>query len=399
MSEARALRVAQLTTAFPRWEGDGRAPWIMHSARELQRLGLDVRVVTMHGPGTKLHQRMDGADVYRVRYLWPERLETLQDVGGGLPLAWRQGWLSRLKFIPLFVALVWAAIAHGRKVDLIHAHWTLSGLAAWFASFVTRTPFVLTVHGSDIYLATKIPGISRLTGAMLRRCAHVWAASQDMALATAALGLPQNAVDVLPYGVEIDRFFPGEQKEKQLVLFVGALIERKGVHFLLEAFARVAAVHPNAKLAIVGEGPLRPSLEARSRELGLQEAIDFIGPQSRDETAFWMRRASLLVLPSLEEAFGVVLLEALASGTPCVASRTGGIVDVVSSDVGVLVPVADPEAMALAINGLLGDPERLLSMSRSALDHVRMKGHTWPQVALRVESVYRSVLSQPVRKR
>lgn len=391
MTDRAALRVALLTTAFPRWENDSRGPWVLETARALRDLGVQVRVLTVHGPGSRGHEVLDEIHVHRVRYLWPDRLEALQDVGGGLPAAWKAGWPYRLAFIPFFMGLVRAAVQYGRDADVVHAHWTLAGLAAWLASWVTGTPFVLTVHGSDIYIAPGIPGVAALTRGMLRGCAHVVAVSRDLAEATRSLGCPPERLEVLGNGVELERFTLGAAEREPLLVFVGALIRRKAVDVLLDALPAVLSACPGARLVVVGEGPEREALERQALQLGLTGSVTFVGAQSRAETAAWMRRARIFVLPSREEAFGVVLLEALASGTPCVASRVGGVVDIVAPDVGVLVPPGDAAALAGAVSGLLQDSSRWVAMSARAREHVVEQGRTWPRVAHRLAEIYRSV--------
>ncbi len=390
MSPLPPLRIALLTTAFPRWPNDSRGPSMLETARALRDQGVQVRVVTLHGPNAREFEAFESIPVFRQRYLWPDRLERLQDVGGGLPAAWAQGWGARLTFVPLFLCMVWAAIWHGRAVDVIHAHWTLAGLAAWLASFVTGTPFVLTVHGSDVYIAPGIPGVGALTRAMLKRCARVLAVSRNLAQATAELGYPEARIEVLPDGIDLDRFTPGPPEREALLLFVGSLIQRKGVDILLLAMSAVRAEHPQVHLAVVGDGPERAALERQSHEIGLTGSVDFIGPQSQHDIALWMQRARLFVLPSREEALGIVLLEALASGTPCVASRVGGVPDIVTADVGVLVPPADSAALAKAVSTLLADPAQWQKLQRQARAHVEQKCWTWKKVAARLIEIYRS---------
>lgn len=391
MNDSRRLRVALLTTAFPRWANDSRGPSMFETARGLRDQDVDVRVVTLHGPGALARETMESIPVYRTRYLWPERLERLQDVGGGLPAAWRAGWAYRLGFVPMFVALIWAAIRHGRVVDVIHAHWTLAGWAAWLASFVTGTPFVLTVHGSDIYIAPGIPGVAAFTRGMLRGCARVLAVSRDLADATASLGYPRERVEVIPDGIDLDRFTPGGPDREPLLLFVGSLIQRKGVHYLLQAMPAIRERCPGVRLAIVGDGPERDALTRQAVELGVADVVDFVGAQSQAQIATWMQRARLFVLPSQEEALGIVLLEALASGTPCVASRVGGIPDIVAEDVGRLVPPRAAAALADVVTAVLTDLALWRRLHERAREHVEQNCWTWRRVATRLAVIYAEV--------
>lgn len=389
------MRIGLLTTAFPRWTNDSRGPSMMETARALQACGVEVQVITLHGPGAKRNEVMEGIAVHRARYLWPDTLERLQDVGGGLPAAWKQDLLYKLAFGPLFLGLVWATIRHGGQCDVIHAHWTLAGLAAWLASFVTGRPFVLTVHGSDIFVAPGIPGVAAVTRAMLRRCAHVIAVSRALADATATLGIARGSIEVIPDGIDIERFTPGPAEREPILLFVGSLIKRKGVHDLLEALALARSELVDARLVIAGDGPERAALERQTQDLNLGAQVTFVGPQSQTQIADWQRRARVFVLPSLEEALGIVLLEALASGTPCVATRVGGIPDVVTPDVGLLVPPADPRALADALIALWRDPAGWRARHLRARPHVEQNCYTWHKVAARLAVIYATIDGRP----
>ena len=148
---------------------------------------------------------------------------------------------------------------------------------------------------------------------------------------------------------------------------------------------------------IIGDGPQRRELEALACRSGLSDSIRFTGSLSPAEVARWMRRSELFVLPSREEGQGVAMLEALASGTPCVASKVGGIPEVLSPQWGVLVPPEDSQALAAAMEGILDRGDRGRSMGQAAASAVRER-YDWAAIARRVRGVYEEVLSAPVSK-
>lgn len=385
------LKMCLVTTAFPRWPNDSRGPSMWETARALRDLGVTVRVITLHSPGARARENWEGIDVVRARYLWPERLEVLQSAGGGLPAMWRQGGLARLAFGPFFGALAGAVARYSAGCQVLHAHWTLAGIAAWWTQPWHRLPFVLTVHGSDVFQAPRLPVVGAQTRAMLQRCGHVVAVSRALADATAALGLPPERVEVIPDGIDLDRFPAGPDKREPILLFVGALIERKGVHHLLQALPAVLARCPEARLVIAGDGPERAALTALAGTLGVAAHVEFVGPQSQAQVSEWMRRARVFVLPSLEEALGIVLLEALVSGTPCVATRVGGIPEVVAPEVGRVVPPADPAALAGALTEILENPAVWAALHTRARPHVLQNLWTWKKVAARLIEIYQAV--------
>ena len=386
------MRVCIVTTAFPRWPQDGRGTFILDAARAVQARGARVKVIAMHSPGAKTREVIDGIEVIRPRYLWPERLEVLQKEGGGLPIMWRTSYLARLALMPFSIVHTSAIARHAAECDVIHANWTLSATAAWVARVWRRRPLIVTVHGSDIYQATRLPFVGRLTRALLHRCERVIAVSHSLAQAVIALGLPQNHVEVVPDGIDIDRFRPPSQEREPLLLFVGSLIERKGLRHLIRAMPDVLGTHPEYRLAIVGDGPQLPELRQLAQSVEVADRIDFVGAQTPSEVSRWMQRARLFVLPSVEEGLGVVLLEALACGTPCVAARVGGIPDLISTEVGLLVPPAEPTALVQAITTLLNNPDRWLKLSYSARSQV-VERYSWSVIASRLMQIYQTTMN------
>ncbi len=386
-------KICMLTTAYPRWTDDERAPFIHEAAKALKEAGNDVRVIAMHRPGTKTHETMDGIEVFRTRYL-PEKWEILQEEGGGIPIIWKKKPLARLALIPFIVTQSIALLKWSPACDIIHANWTLSGMIAWITQFIHRRPFVVTVHGSDIYQGTKTGWIRFITKGLLNKAAAVIAISHDLADRLVLLGTPQNKISIIPEVIDIDRFLENVQKRENIILFVGSLIPRKGCKFLIQAFSQVTNALPGFQLHLVGEGPDETQLKTLASDLEISEKVSFLGSRSREEIPLLMGQAKLFVLPSLEEGLGVVLIEAIASGTPCVASRVGGIPDIVTPDVGLLFPPGDIEALAASILELLKDPERWNVFSSASRERAC---HEFSRTSFseKFQKVYSQVLDAP----
>jgi glycosyltransferase involved in cell wall biosynthesis len=250
---------------------------------------------------------------------------------------------------------------------------------------------VCTVQGSDIYRAARIPLAGFLTRQTLRGARKVIALSASLAEGAAAQGVDPDRIAVIPNGVNTARFHANGIPREPILLFAGSLIQRKGLRALLIAMAQVHSRHPAHRLVLIGDGPMRAELETQARALGIGAAVDFTGSLSPDEVARWMRRAELFVLPSLEEGQGVALLEALASGTPCVAARAGGIPDVLSSEWGELVAPGDSQALADSILGLIDAPSRRKAMGRAAAAGVQAR-YDWPVITRRMLELYREAV-------
>lgn len=384
-----------VTTTFPRWPDDSRGTFVYEAARVVSERGVRVRVVALHNPGAKTHEWMGPIEVIRPRYLWPERWEILQKEGGGLPVMWQSNRLTGPVLAPFLLAHWLAVVRFGRGFDVVHANWTLSAAIALMARAACSQPLVVTVQGSDLVAATRVPFIRVMTREVLRRCDRVLALSSALAKATIDLGVTESTVEVLPNGVDVRRFSPPDNERGPFLLYVGALSEIKGIRYLIRALPAIRARWPEYELVVVGEGPLRAELLELTNALDLAKSVRFLGPLPPADVRDWMRQARVLVLPSLEEGLGVVLLEALACGTPCVASRVGGIPDVIVPEVGVLVPPADAGALAQGIASVLSETDGQYA-ERSRLARRRAETHfNWDTIGSRLIGVYDSVLASP----
>ena len=387
------MKILIATTNFPRWQGDFRVPFIYEAAKAIQAKGNTVRVVTMHNPGSREHELMEGLEVFRVRYL-PEDKEKLQQDAAGIPAAWERGLKGRLPLVPFFLAYTKAVGIHAADCDIIHANWSLSGLAALLSRGRHKLPYVVTVQGSDVFKTLNKPGIRQMVGLALRKAGKVIALSRALKSAALGFGLRDERVVVIPNGVNISQFpFATAEEKKNQVLFVGSLIERKGPLYLLQAMRLVHQDLPGATLVLVGEGDQRANLEEYIAANSMEDYVRLAGTQPQSAVGALMRESRLFVLPSIEEGQGVVLMEALASGTPCVGSRVGGIPDVVTENVGRLVEAGDVSALAEAIRAYLTDQNLWENASRAGRQRV-LEHYDWNHLADEISAVYAEVLAE-----
>lgn len=385
------MRILVATTSFPRWPGDGRGVFVWEAARAVARRGIEVRVLATHSPGDATHEVMDGVEVFRPRYLVPERWEMLRKEAAGLPVIWHKYPWARFQIVPFTLVSILATARLARWADLVHAHWTIPAANALLGKPVHGRPVMVTLQGSDILHVAAHPAGRWLTRAVLAGCARVAPISTALAEAAAALGVPRGRMRVVPNGVDSRQFVPIDDAGREdTILFVGSLIPRKGVHFLLEAAPSVLRAYPSYRLVIVGEGSAYAALKEQAEALGFGERVVFTGALLQEQVRAWMQRARLLVLPSVQEGQGVVLLEALACGTPVVASAVGGIVDVVAPEVGRLVPPADAGALADAICEVLAIPGDWAAMSRAARQRA-VTEYDWERIAGLYVDLYGSV--------
>lgn len=385
------MKILIVTTAFPRWQNDTRAPFILEAAKALRRHGNEVRILAMHHPGSKNYENWDGIEIYRPRYL-PDKWEIFQNEGGGIPEVWKKKKILIAFIIPFFIIHSINIIRLANDCEIIHANWTLSAFAAWATRYFHKKPMFATVQGSDIFQAAKIPFIRKITRITLNGMNVVFALSMALAQEVRSIGVSIKKTIVVPNGVDIRNFKPGGFKRENVILFVGSLINRKGPTVLLEAFVNLLDQTPSAKLFIIGEGPLLNQLESFVAENNLTLKVQFLGSLPQAEVSKWMRMSKVFVLPSLEEGLGVVLLEALASGTPCIGSEVGGIPDVINNDVGKLIPPNDPKALKNALVEILDDETKWKLMSEKARQRAE-EVFDWDQIAAKIINYYQAHLN------
>jgi glycosyltransferase involved in cell wall biosynthesis len=222
----------------------------------------------------------------------------------------------------------------------------------------------------------------------------------DYAASSSLASLGDAPVEALPFGVDNQHFFPAASSEPReptvpTILFVGTLDRAhrfKGVDILLSALKRLSNL--SWSLSIVGDGGDRLALERTAAELGLERRVAFAGDVSDRELPDRYRTAALHVLPSTEraEAFGLVTLEAAASGIPSIVSDLPGVrTTVVHGETGLIVPPGDPAALALALRELLQSPARRLELGRNARRRAE-RYYAWDPHIDRLEAIYASVV-------
>ena len=284
--------------------------------------------------------------------------------------------------------------------DLVHVHLgeDLAVVPLGLLAGRRRRPVVLTVHcslrhtlqaGGGRGLALSTVGAA-LESVGERQADAVIVLTRRLADRLLAEGVDPGRVHVIPSGVDLRRFArplpdPAPALPRPRVLFVGRLAAQKGVTTLLEA---VPLLRSPAAVVLVGDGPLRPALERQAARLG-PGRVRFQGFVPHAEVPAWLAAADVLVLPSVYEELGSVLLEAMAAGLPVVASAVGGIPDALGP-AGRLVPAGDPAALAAAVDQVLDDPA--LAAELAAAARRRAAAFSWDTLAEQVLEVYRQVV-------
>lgn len=394
-------RLLVLASTYPRWPGDPEPGFVHELARRLTDR-FDVTVLCPHAPGAATRETMDGVDVVRYRYA-PQAWETLVNDGGIVTNLRRAKW--RYLLVPGFLlAQAWQAwrLVRRQRIDVIHAHWLVSqGLIAALLQWLPgrKVPFLVTSHGADLY-ALQGPWLDRLKVFVARRAAAVTVVSTAMRERMVALGVPSAKVSVQPMGVDLtDRFVPDPAvpRSEREMLFVGRLVEKKGLRYLLEAMPQVLKQVPDASLDIAGFGPEEDALKVQVRVLGLEPHVRFLGAVPQSQLPDLYRRAALFVAPFVqaesgdEEGLGLVLVEAIGCGCPVLVGRVPAVADVLGEDhLQVAIDPKDATAMAKRIAATLADATAAAATTE-ALHQATASEFDWSKVCSRYGALLQKV--------
>lgn len=380
-----------VTEYFPRRGDPVRGVWAYRQALATRDAGTEVRVLVLHRPipplaAVRRHDlnairreisqpaqaHMDGLSVEYLRYLSPPRPWSYGSWG-----AWAAPWLARRL----------AVLRRSFDFDLVHAHYAVpAGDAVRRAA--PDLPLVLSVHGHDVFGAGSGGHAVR---SVLRHARLVLANSHGTAERCRAAGAGQ--VEVVHLGTDVPAS-PVPPPADPVLVTVAHLAARKRHQDVLQAMARLRDRHPRLRYVVVGDGPERRSLEQRAGELGLGGRVEFRGALPPDQARGVAGGATLFVMPSVNEAFGVAYVEAMAAGVPAIGCRgEAGPEEIAAAGGGILlVAPEEPAQLAEVIDRHLTDPAALSELRRRARETVL--GHfTWPGCGAATVDAYRQVLA------
>ena len=398
------MRILHVVTAFPRRPGDVIVPWLVELSHELQQAGHEVEVFcpAYRGGGGDEYA---GIPVHRFRY-FPARWEDLTH-DEAAPDRLRRSW--RHKVMPPFyvaggVVGIWR-LCRRRRYDIVHVHWPMPHAVFGAVARATCGAALVTLwYGAELrWVQGPLRWLRWLVRWALRTSDQVVAISSYTAQEIAQFA--DVAVRVIPYTVGFaleptPAMSPRSAPRRAFrILFVGRLVERKGVAGLLDAVERLPAAL-GAQLEIVGDGPDRTRLDTQTRRAGLQGRVRLRGRISTPELREAYATADVLVLPSIRdsrgdtEGLGVVLLEAMSYGVPVIGARVGGIPDiVVDGESGLLVPPGDTTALVAALERLAGDPVLAARLREGGVQRVR-EHFSWRTIVGEWEACYQAALAR-----
>ena len=401
--------VVMVATSYPRFPGDSVGTFMEPIAKSVVARGHEVHLVAPWHPLVARREIEDGVRFHFYKYA-PIRSLNVFGYAAALRADVKVRGAAYLA-APLALAAGWRAaraVARQHRATVMHGHWVIPG-GAIAAAAAPHLPLVVSLHGSDVYLAEKLGPAGRIARAVFRRSGAVTACSADLGDRAIALGADASRMEVVPYGVDPDRFRPdpdmrgrrraslGIAPTSILLFSAGRLVRKKGFEYLIDALSKLGAM--DVVLVLAGDGDLRAELGARADRASVANRVRFLGNLSQDEVGAWLAAADIVVVPSVRDDSGNVdglpnvVLEAMASGTPLVTTAAGGIGAVARDDsTAKVVPERDAVSLARAISEL-GADRALRSRLGEAARTLVVAQFGWNRVAGRFEAAYDRALA------
>ena len=398
-SSNRRLRILMLSWEYPPVLVGGLGRHVHALATSLAAAGHEVTVVTRHAGDAPLEELREGVRVVRA----PEDPPSFPLATPSL-LAWTMAFNHALTRAALHATAI-------EGYDLIHAHdWLVTHTAVTLRDHL-RIPLVATVHATEAgrhqgwlpeetnrtihtveyWLGHEAARLISCSGYMRWEVSHL-------------LDLAPEKITVIPNGVDAPIWQAAPRAvahararyagDGPMLGFAGRLVYEKGVQHVIHALPELRRRYPGLRLVVAGDGPYKPELQAEVSRLRLEQTVHFAGFVGNDLPATFAA-SDTVVVPSIYEPFGMVALEAAAAGAPLAVAATGGLNEIVEPGItGMTFPAQNPEALAHAVAGLLGDDEAARHMARRARTMVCTR-YDWPGIAARTADIYRATLATP----
>ncbi|CDG65352.1 MAG: hypothetical protein PWQ15_295 [Methanobacterium sp.] len=395
-SEGDKIKIGVITSAYPDYEDDPHGIFVHRLMREIVKNGHEVHVIAPY-TGGETEYTLEGVHVERFHYFYPRRFERLSGRAGMIDNV-KEGLLVKIQIFTFLFFNVYYSLRKLNRMDVIHVQWPIpNGLGALFLKKLYGIPYINTIHGEEVHLSKRYHLLFALHWLVNNSTKTITNSNATRKFCFDA-GLDGDKIDVIPFGVDTEFFRPLDvYKDEDIfqILSVGYLIERKGFEYLIKAMPDVLKEHKNARLKIVGSGPLESKLKTLIYELGLGNEVKIVSNVSDEELLMTYNSADLFVLPSIvdsqgnTEGLGVVLLEAMACGLPVMGSNVGGIPDIIrDGDTGILFTEKDSSIIAEKINLVMENKSQMENIATNGIKEVKMK-FSWDKIAKDYSRIYR----------
>ena len=394
------IKVLLLTTCYPSHEHDPSGIFLDKLATALAKIGYTVEVLAPSDGTVFGNLRVNSIKTLRFAYFWPRSLMALTRGMGGIPENLTRSRFARMQLLPMMFLFLVHTLFQIRRYDLIYANWLGAGIIGAITNLLTGKPMVVSFRGDDGYLAKEKPIWRILTRWVCQRASIVAPVSEGIREILLHIGVPGKKIVLPKFGVDLELFQCNEHQinraDQVTVVFVGSLIRKKGPQDLIQAINDPSL--KNVRLVIVGDGILRQELVKECGRAGLTERVEWQGTRSQDEVAAILSSCDILCLPSYTEGKPNVIKEAMASGLPVIATRVGGVGELVTDGItGWLFSPGNVRELRECLKKLAADINLRMKMGKAGLEKISREGASWDASAKDFDEIFRRAFEQSLR--
>ncbi|MEM2373361.1 MAG: GT4 family glycosyltransferase PelF [Thermoproteota archaeon] len=378
------MKILVLTDYFPPHVGGGVEKVVFEISRRLVKMGVDITVLTLNTMMAKGFEILEGIKVYRFR-----------------PIILTETTKAQLAISPLLPLKI-LEVYKTEKPDIIHANnrFFFTTICSVILKKIVGKPLVTTLHLGPMSLDMRILNFfinvyeKTVSKWIITNSDKIIAVSNAVMKHALSLGAPYKKIKVVPNGVDLKEFSPGEfrKAERKKIIFIGRLFPNKGIQYLVEAAPIILARHPDVEFIIIGKGPMETELKKLIGRLNVEHAFRFLGiVPSIPEI---MRECDIFVRPSLTEGMPLTILEAMACGLPIIASKIPGTSEVVKDgETGILIKPGDVKQLSDAVIKLIEDENYAKRIRARAYEFIR-NHYSWDRIAEEYLKIYNEVLNR-----
>jgi len=392
------MKTCHIVTAF-QWSDSkiGIAPWLSEYLVKLKEKGVEVTVFAPSYKGLK-DQTVLGLDVKRYRYFFPRWENVTHEEAAPERLRRKPLYILPAIFLVISSCVNIIKLCQKERFDIIHVHWPFPlGITGYLGAKISKGKLVLKFYSAELVFALKGPFFFKKILKSIIKKADLIVTNSSYTENLLHSFYPQIPTEVIPEGFSVvPKTSKKKEKNCKKILFVGRLVERKGVEYLIRAMPLVTE-QLEAKLDIVGDGELKTKFEELSHSLKLKDKVNFAGRVTEKLLDEYYQDCDVFVLPAIvdkkgdTEGLGMVLVEALSYGKPVIASAVGGISDIVKDKkTGLLVPEKDEKALAQAIVAILKNPSWAEELAKAGYQHI-IKYFDWDKIVNKTLTLYNRI--------
>lgn len=395
------IKTCHIVTAF-QWSDSkiGIAPWLAEYLLRLKGKGVEVTVFAPSYKGLG-DQTILGLEVKRYRYFLSRWEDLTHEEAALTRLRRKPFYIFPAIFLVISSCVNIIKLCKKRKFDIIQVHWPFPlGITGYLGAKASKGKLVLKFYSAELIFALRGPFPFKEILKSIIKKADLIVANSSYTKNLLHDFYPEIQAEVIPEGFSVVSKGSGKKEENsKKILFVGRLVERKGVEYLIRAIPLVSQ-ELDAKLDIVGDGEMRSKLEELAHSLKIKDRVNFTGRVEETLLDKYYQECDLFVLPAIvdskgdTEGLGMVLVEALSYGKPVIASAVGGIVDIIKNkETGLLVPEKDEKALAQAIVSILKNHSWAKELASGGYQHIK-KHFDWDKIVDKTLTLYNRVCSQ-----